>query len=212
VTTLWTPPKQWEGQDAFLIGGGPSLTAFDFSRLRGRNVIGCNDAVFLGPEINSYVIFGDPSWWQKNRHTLEHYTGHLVTNCPGVLHFNIPNLFKMTRERDGIHSGTVLGWNYSTGAAAINLAVSLGAMRIFLLGYDLGNKGTTSHWHKHNGKTTQEYAFQRFMRGFAMIKTCLPKNVKVLNVTDGTSRLDCFERMPFEMLESVLNKNEEVAA
>jgi len=211
---LWTPPKEWEGQEAYLIGGGPSLTGFDFSLLRGRNVIGCNDAFRLGPDIISYCIFGDPGWWQKNRHELEQWPGRLVTNAPTMLSWEVPRLHKMARERDGIHSGSTLGWNYSTGAAAINLAISLGAIRIYLLGYDLSNRGNVSHWHPWNSKTTQEYAFRRFLNGFLCVSRSLPPGVSVINVTDGSSRLPVFPRMSFlEFLETLKAvEKEEIAA
>ena len=203
---LWTPTREWEGQDAYLIGGGPSLTGFDFSRLAGSNVIGCNDAFHLGAEIVTFCIFGDPSWWQKVKWELEKFEGRVVTNAPTILPYKVPGLLKMLRERDGIHSGSTLGWNYSTGAAAINLATSLGAHRIFLLGYDLGNAGSKSHWHAHNGKVTQDYAFKRFMRGFDMVKQHLPEGVEVLNVTDGTTKLEAFPKINFEVFWEIFNQ------
>lgn len=208
---FWTPTREWEGQDAFLIGGGPSLISFDFTLLQGRNVIGCNDAFHLGPQIVSICMFGDAGWWNRNKWKLEKFTGRIVTNAPSIAHLKIPNMLMMKRVRDGIHSGDTLGWNYSTGALAINLAISLGAARIFLLGYDLQNKDSKSHWHTH-GKDVREYSFQRFMRGFTVVKAGIPQGVQVLNVTDGTSRLDCFAKVNFEVFYSVLKEKEAVAA
>ena len=202
---LWTPTREWEGGSAYLIGGGPSLKDFDFSLLIGKNVIGCNDAWHLGAHIVSICLFGDPSWWHRNKWKLKDFKGRLVTNAPGVLPFEIPNLLKMNRLRDGIHNGSTLGWNYSTGAAAINLAISLGATQVFLLGYDLGNRVNVSHWHTHSPTTTiQEYAFQRFLRGFYCVKRSLPPSVQVFNVTDGSSRLDCFDKISFEHFRELL--------
>lgn len=210
---LWTPNShEWQGQDAHLIGGGPSLKGFDFSRLKGRNVIGCNDAMHLGAEIVSYVIFGDSGWWQRNRFELERYRGKVVSVAPSLLEYNLPNIFKMRRERDGVHMGSTLGWNYSTGAAAINLAISLGATRIFLLGYDLGKQARTTHWHIYNQKDIVESVFERFLRGFACVRQHLPPGVEVINVTDGSSRLLCFPRISFEEYRRNLISEQEVAA
>lgn len=206
---LWTPSREWEGQDAFLIGGGPSLASFSFSTLAGQNTIGCNDAFHLGADIIKFCIFGDANWWHKNKWALEKFPGRFVTNCPALMHFEVPRLLKMKRERDGIHNENALGWNYSTGAMAINLAISLGAARIFLLGYDLTNKAGKSHWHKHNPNLIKDHTFNRFMKGFQMVQKCLPEGVKVYNVTDGTSQLECFPCITFEAFQSM---REEVPA
>jgi len=205
---LWFPAKEWGGGRAFLIGGGPSLRGFDFSLLKPEHVIGANDAFSLGGDIVKYCVFGDANWWQHNKFKLETFTGRVVSNAPSLIPMNVPYLLKTARQRDGIHSGTTLGWNYSTGALAINLAISLGAVSIYLLGYDLCNQHSKSHWHDHNPKTTQEFTFKRFLRGFQCVKSSLPEGVKVINVTDGTSRLDCFEKMEYAQLFSMLLENQ----
>lgn len=192
------PDKEWDGGDAFLIGGGPSLKNFNFSLLEGMNVIGCNDAYRLGSKIVKYGAFGDANWWHKNKWNIEQSGIPFVTNAPSVLHMNIPNMIRMNRERDGIHSGNTLGWNYSTGALAINIAINLGAIRIFLLGYDITSQGKESHWHAYNERIIPPASFDRFLKGFAKISQHLPEGVQVFNVTDGSSRLHCFPRIIFE--------------
>jgi hypothetical protein len=205
---LWEVPEEWAGQEAYLIGGGPSLKGFNFQLLAGKNVIGCNDAVHLGPEIVHTLVFGDVSWWNKNKHILPKFTGRMVTNSPSVLPFRIPNLLKCKRQRDGIHKGSTLGWNYSTGALAINLAVSLGAAKIYLLGYDLARVGNASHWHNHNPKQIYDFSFRRFIDGFNTVAKNLPQGVQVFNVSNGTTRLTCFPIMSFEAFkEHLINKD-----
>lgn len=207
-TVLWTPPPEWKGQDAFLIGGGASLAGFDFNSLAGRNVIGCNDAFHLGAHIISICAFGDHGWWQRNKFKLEHFKNRVVTNCPTVMPFKIPYLLKMQRVRDGLHSGSKLGWNYSTGAMVINLAVSLGAQRIFLLGYDCQNIGKAHHWHNHNQKQIHDSSYRRFIQGFETVKRGVPAGVEVLNVTDGASALRCFPTISFASFQTVLDIDE----
>ena len=197
---VWTPEKEWAGQDAFLIGGGSSLKGFDFSRLEGKNTIGCNDAFRLGAKVIRYVIFGDASWYEKNKWELEKFKGNVVSCVPALLPYNLPWMKKMLRIRDGLYDGCTLGWNYSTGAAAINLAISLGASTVYLLGYDMSSnpKGET-HWHQHRKGPTQDYSFRRFMGGFATLYrslSALNGSVRVLNVTDGSSALPYFQRIP----------------
>ena len=203
---LWTATEEWKDQDAFLIGGGPSLTGFDFESLAGRNVIGCNDAFHLGERIVSICVFGDASWWQKNKFKLEKFKNPIVTNCPVVLPLKVPGLRKTRRIRDGLHNGTNLGWNYSTGALAINLAVNLGVKRIFLLGYDCQKMGNHHHWHNHNQKHIHDSSYHRFIGGFRTLKKALTPGVDVFNVTDGTSALDAFPTISFLTFQTVLEE------
>ncbi len=202
---LWTPDQEWKGQDAVIIGGGPSLKGFDFSVLAGKNVIGCNDAFNLGSEIVKFCIFGDHSWWQKNKWKLEKFQGRVVTCCPTVMPYLVPGLLKMEQRVHGLHSGSTLGWNYSTGAAAINLAVSLGAKRIYLLGYDLKRSPTdSSHWHDWNPRTRiHDSSFERFQRGFKEVRGGL-NGTQVYNVTDGSSLLETFPRIDFALFKKHL--------
>lgn len=204
--SIWTPTREWEGQDAFLIGGGPSLSEFDFSQLKGRRVIGCNDAFHLGPEIVSYCVFGDCSWIYRKKWEISESGVELVTCSPTLLNFKFPRLRAMRRKMHGIGSGDTVGWNYSTGALAIDLARMLGARQVFLLGYDMSNQGNKSHWHRHNGKTVQAYSFDRFLRGFSDLSQALKivPDFQVFNVTDGTSRLDVFPSMTFSALRELL--------
>jgi len=196
---LWAPSRDWDGQDAFLVGGGSSLRGFDFSLLKGRNVIGCNDAWHLGEEIVSICLFGDTSWWEKNKQDLKSFKGRVVSCAPTCLTLKLDWLWQMKRVKDGLHDGDTLGWNQSTGAAAMNLAMLLGAHRIYLLGYDLSVQGGKFHWHDYNKKKLNTEPFVRFTRGFYSIASSLHRfpQVRVYNVTDGSSKLPVFDRITF---------------
>jgi hypothetical protein len=208
---IWNLTRVWEGQDAILIGGGPSLKGFDFEWLKGRNVIGCNDAYRLGPDIITLCLFGDACWFTGNKFLIDSSFAKFpspsglprVVTCSQSLgqQTHIPWLYCVGREKMGLHDGNKIGWNFSTGAAAINLAINLGASRIFLLGYDLGNdpKGHP-HWHNHNDKPVKEFSYKRFQAGFGEINRDLPKypNVKVINVSDGSSKLAFFPTITHE--------------
>lgn len=203
----WSPQPIWFEQDAYIIGGGSSLQGFDFTKLKGRNVIGINDAFHLGKEIVSYVLFGDAGFWKEHMRALEACGIPVVTCAPSLQFINVPWLYQMGRMKDGIHEAPVLGWNYSTGAAAVNLAHILGAKRIFLLGFDMGRRedGKT-HWHEHRLKGIPDDSYARFIRGFHCVFQSMSRfpDVQVLNVTDGTSKLPSFPRINFEALDRVL--------
>jgi hypothetical protein len=206
---LWSPTEEWKGQDAFVIGGGSSLKDFLWDKLKGKNTVGCNDAFRLGAEVVRVCIFGDASWFHRTKWELEKFRGRVISCAPSLIHLHLPWLYQMSRVRDGLQqSGSVLAWNYSTGAAAINLVVMLGAVRIFLLGFDMkrGEDGK-SHWHPHRVTQTEEVAFSRFQKGFKCLASSLASlraDVQVFNVTDGTSKLTVFPAKSFAELDEVL--------
>lgn len=197
----WIPQPVWQHQDACIIGGGSSLRNFNFDQIKGRNVIGCNDAYRLGASIVTICLFSDSSFFHRSKWDLEKFEGLVVTCAPGLLNYNLSWLLQIPRHRHGLHVGPMIGWNCSTGAAAVNLAISLGAVRIFLLGFDMTRQQDgRSHWHGY-GRVVQDTTYQRFIQGFASIHRELPKfpGVRVFNVTDGSSKLPFFPRMSFDV-------------
>lgn len=217
---LWKPDKEWDGQDAYLIGGGASLRGFDFRRLEGRNTIGCNDAFRYGPSIIKYTLFGDASWWHKNKFALEKAGMPIITCAPSLQTLNAPWLRIMKRQKVGLHEGHLLGWNYSTGGSAINLALTLGAKRIYLLGFDVCLVDGKSHWHDGlRTGLTRDSVFERFIRGFKCIAEHLelPQwDAEVFHVIDGESKLPWFTKMTHlefsDHLNGVAQPREAVAA
>jgi hypothetical protein len=198
------PDGEWAGMDAFIIGGGASLKGFNFDLLAGRNVIGVNDAFRIGPHIVKICIFGDATWFQKNKWDLELFTGKVVSVASSLQSMQLPWLLKLGRAADRMGDGNYLAWHYSTGAAAISLAVHLKASRIYLLGFDMALVASKSHWHSHRAQVTSEVAFQRHLRGMRdMAQSLFHSPVKVFNVTDE-SRLDCFPRIPVQDFLSTL--------
>jgi len=201
----------WAGEDIFLIGGGASLSGFDFQLLKGRRVIGVNEAFTLGVDIVPVVIFGDGGWFHRRRSDLTQYHksgGWIFSISTSLEKQDVPMLRQVRRVTTGLFSGDALGWNSSTGAAAINLAISMGGRNIFLLGYDLTkDKEGESHWHSNYPHITRESSFNNFARGFADVHRSLKKFpfVRVINVTDGSSRLPLFERLCFEGLKERLH-------
>jgi hypothetical protein len=207
---LWTPPKEWVGRRSYIVGGGSSLSDFRFDFLTGRKTIGCNEAFRLGPRIIDTVLFGDAEFFHRRKWEVEKFGGRVVTCAPSLLSLHCDWLKLMNRHRDGLHSGDHLGWNYSTGAAAINLAYSLGSTEIYLLGFDLSanNKGKT-HWHKNGLRVPDDASFRRFSRGFDTLAKAIKDttSVQVFNVTDGSSNLHAFDRISFETFYEILNED-----
>jgi len=206
---MWERP--WTDQDAFIIGGGSSLKDFDFQLLRGRNTIGCNDAYRLGEDICHICMFGDATWFHKIRADLmQNFKGPICHVAPSLSKLKMPGVVSLRRMSVGLWDGEQIGWNFSTGASAINLAINLGATRIFLLGVDLALQKGQSHWHPHRAHPTKPEIFARFRKGFEHIGNALklPKysGVQVFHVTDQASALPWFMTMPFREFFVVLEK------
>lgn len=194
---FWKPSPIWQGQAAYLVGGGSSLRGFNFELLRGRNTIGANHAFGLGADIIKFVVFADKDWFDKVKHDLKKYTGEIVSLSTGLQDLNLPWIHKMNRVKDGLQMKDYdLGFNHSSGAIMINLAARLGANPIYLLGYDLSfDERKRSHWHAHYTAPSRPDSFIRFQRGFSILKQSMDRQrpdikvINVINMTNGTSNL-----------------------
>jgi hypothetical protein len=164
----------WAGRRVFVIGGGPSLSDFDFSKLQRELTIGVNMAFTHNPTI----AFSEDVKFQ------DHITGNSditdVRDCfvnadevqqkwlkfDGVKVFHNVQPHRIGREfpggysidnsgrlkwsqklRDGLAHGT------NSGTSALNLADVLAGPdnTIYLLGFDMkGDKNKNAlHWHKY---------------------------------------------------------------
>jgi len=189
----WTPTEDWKGQDVFLIGGGPSLRDFDWSLLEPELTIGCNTAFTLGEKVCKLCIFGDYDWFIKFRTELEKYRGVVFANASAslsVLLENIPWVWTMPRSAMGLHKAS-LGWNGNTGASAINLALILGAQRVFLLGFDMKRIGNNPNWHDKvfRPEATKPGVYKGFVQDFRHVvhgwKDNFPDR-EIINVTSDS--------------------------
>lgn len=182
-----------------IIGGGPSLVGYNWRPLtyaaaRGRVfVVGVNDAYRLGfPEM---IIFGDSHWWAMpdrgdgwgHAEALATYCrerGGDVVGCPMPTAAHLEKMRKseylnLIRRRPQSGLSVVpdsVAWNGNTGAAAINLALLLGATTVVLLGFDCktNDKGE-GNWHVNpNQPVPHAGLYPYFQRGFAAIANALP--------------------------------------
>jgi len=199
--SLWIPKRNpnWEGQEAFIIGGGPSLSqGFDFNLLANELTIGCNDAYQKGSAVCKICVFGDAKWWKTHKDRLIQYPGLVVTNVPHLHQKNVKWLYVTDRQQWGL-SKTGLAWNGNTGSPAINLALLLGAVKVYLLGFDFKlNEDGESNWHPNNiDKPNAEIYKGKFQEGFVALAKALPivfPGQEVFNVTND-SDLDVFPKI-----------------
>jgi hypothetical protein len=191
----------WEGQDVFVIGGGPSLTGLDLDEyLMDKNVLGINDGYLL--KSCDVCYFGDTVWWKHHNEGIKEFDGPIYTTS-GVVD---PTLNHLDTLGVGFSDEpNRLAWNSNSGMAGINLAALLGAKSIFLLGFDMnfGEDGE-SNWHK-NIRTVSRNSYKVFLgkeRVMAQgIKSKFPE-LEIFNVeANGVeSKMTSFTKVQFDEL------------
>ena len=198
----WQVTEDWKDEDVFIIGGGDSLReqGFDWSLLEEELTIGCNSAFTLGEKVCKICIFGDAKWFHKYQSELQRFKGIVFTNTSQLYRTKLDWLWTMPRKGKGL-GATALGWNKNTGAAAVNLALILGAQRIFLLGFDMHlSKDGRSNWHNNLLGKPNKAVYEKFIEGFTKVSIDLKKlfpGREVINITDN-SDLDIFPKVGCE--------------
>lgn len=204
----------FQGEDVFIIGGGPSLKSFDFSVLTNKNVVGCNDAYLLNEiwkdTIVNILYFGDHAWWCKfhGKDKVEkdgtvytgakHFNGPVYGSCNRYI--NDPKVQMLARRNNGLQETPLIGWYMNTGASSINLAFQLGASRVIILGFDMQKTGNNSHNYFKNLKnpTVNDSVIMRHKKGVEKLskdqQNSQWKDVPVWNAGPD-SALECFPKV-----------------
>ncbi len=219
----------FKNQDVFILGGGPSLKTFDFSRLENKNVIGCNDNYLLnetyGKQIVDILYFGDQGWWSKyhgyNTVTKNGKTYKGAKQFNGPVYCSANNYIKddkvqmLRRASSTLRSSPRIGWFQSTGGSAINLALQLGAVRIILLGFDMNPTKKKPHNYFQNLKNPKvsDAAINNHKRGVENLAKKKERSnwqpVPVLNANPD-SGLNCFEKVdPDKIIRQSMDKDQE---
>jgi hypothetical protein len=200
------PDGSWSGQPCFIVGGGPSLSRFDFELLRTKRVIAINRAYENLPFAD--ILFAiDPTYYQNCRSAKvgrDHaerqtvfqkwvlFTGFKVwldtnhTNYGDVYLLPHGPLYEDQPYKNTMKGGIATG-NFS-GYAAVNLAMALGANPIYLLGFDCKHDGARTHYHSGYDATAGELKLKQLALDFDKLKRKADAlGVKVVNLTPGSA-------------------------
>jgi len=205
----------WSGEQCFIVGGGPSLTGFDFERLRGKGrVIAINRAYESAP-FADICFFMDGSqgsfYGLVNRGRLgaealeawRRFEGHKVyLNLVGRRLDDVYSVRSSGRVglSNSIKNGLFHGNN--SGVGAIGLAICLRANPIYLLGFDCKYEGNKSHYHSGYPGRRPESVFSGFARDFSKLNRFIVRTgYRVINL-NPQSGLRCFR---FSTIEGVLD-------
>lgn len=192
-------PRLYPGGTLVCIGSGPSLTRddVDYARDRATALVAVNDAYRLAPTAAA-LMASDAAWWVA-REGVPNFVGlrfcleRVPARIPGVSILRNTGIEGLETDPTGLRTGR------NSGAAAINLAIHLGASRILLLGYDMQapHGERRSHFfgaHSFPLRGNSDYTmFRRFFE--YMVEPLKALNVDVINCSRETA-LSTFSRMP----------------
>lgn len=207
------PDKSWENQRCFIIGGGESLKDFDFSTLQNELVIGVNRAyekmdctVNFAMDNKLYKWITEGKLGATAKRKFEDFKGFRVwLDSAGydypkgvfVLEKN-PKHGGGSSIKNGIRSGT------NAGFGALNLAISLGANPIYLLGFDMkGNNGKQTWWHEGYPEERSDEVYRSFINDFK--KRALEwkrRSIRIINLNEQ-SALKCFRFGKFKDVKPI---------
>lgn len=199
---IWTVPREWAGERAFVICGGESVNAQRalIPQLRGR-VIAVKHGVLLRPDADVLFFAGErPA--EIAAVCLPIFTGRDVV-VRGKGHSAFPNHAKRigrpedckdpaAHERWSDDPTRVIG--FDAGTSAINLALLYGAREVVVLGYDMIGGRWFNGEIQHYLPQPPDWHFQTHMLPLpALAEDARRKGVRIVNVSP-ISRVECFER------------------
>jgi hypothetical protein len=165
------------------IASGPSLTEYDCKTVeeKGLFTIAVNNSWKMARFCN--VIFaGDPGWWKSYKDEID---------IPADL-YTINSSTAQTYKIKAHPNNCVSVLN--SGMRAIQLAISMGAKRVILLGYDCSVENGT-HWHGDHKETKNpdEKRVRQWIAHFSIVAN-ESKDVEIINCSRDT-KLPYFKRM-----------------
>lgn len=182
----------------YVIGGGPSLTGFDFDALPGGYRIGANKVGWLAK--CDALVTVDRNFHRNFREQLLAFPGAVYVAIDGQRE-TLPNVTYWTHRRDegfAMKPGYLCGSN--SGYAALNLAFLLGYKEIALLGFDFMWDEDRSHFHDGYARQTRNVDRQlgNWVRSFKTAAAQLTTaGVSVTNfIGPKGSRLAVFPNAP----------------
>lgn len=180
---------QWDGMTVVCIASGPSLIVEDCETVRrsGVPVVVANNVFQVCPWAAALYAH-DTKWWRIHHQEVGRiFKGRKFTatqvagNYGAETTFGLP-WFKQFRN---------------SGACAVSLAISGGASRVVLLGFDaaFGESGETHYHGDHPPELSNAASIATWPKQFQILaKYAAEKGVEIVNASRRTA-LDCFARI-----------------
>lgn len=207
----------WTGQPCYVIGGGPSLTSFNWDLLKPkRNLIAINLAFTKVPHADFFFTEDDrvltelipakeelkKAWAEfkgiKLWHCLEEsFKEKVLSACPDV------HVIERKRRDKHWSASWEEGLSYSSNSAigAINIATILNADPVYLLGIDCRRTKQDANWHNLYPWDWQmpEGQDKNYASDFTHWAALHTRNRRVVNLINPEfpSALECWPRVPW---------------
>lgn len=212
---IWSVPRDWVGETAFIVAGGPSVKGWpegkdrkgrpypalagqNLGLLKGRRIILVNSAYETLPDAD-FLFFADHRWWGWHERAMKAFKGRIVTTSKVVTSDRVLTLQKLKPPPALAGKPTHLAMQRTSLQGAINLAVHLGAARIVLLGADMqaAPNGRTHH-HRPHPKPQKPGCWDKQMAQLRELAPALAeRGIEVVNCSPH-SRIDWWPKRPLE--------------
>jgi hypothetical protein len=184
--------RDWPGETAFLVCGGPSFAGVDVERLRGRRVVVVNSSLLRVP-FADILFFGDERWELANRAAVKAFAGRVLSSSWGSVHAAHIEFLRRPRPSDtppGLSADPGEAWlRHTSVRGAINVLCHLGVARIVALGLDGGpdGAGRTHHHAPHGwGLNPDIWKMQREELA-GIVEPLHMRGVELLNASPGSA-------------------------
>lgn len=191
----------WDNETVYIVGGGPSLSNFDWKRLEGKKVIAINRAFEVLP--NADVLYWtDSRFWKWYSNEIKKFKGLKVTCRPyNPISYDVI-LLKAVNSKPYESDPSHISHGNNSGYGAINLAVKLGAKKIYLLGYDMESDVNKTHWHTGYDAKHNHGIYTKMIQSFSVLAPVLSQMGVVVYNANPKSNLKAFNMCS---IESALN-------
>jgi uncharacterized Rossmann fold enzyme len=203
--------KCYDGEDVFVIGGGPSLKYVNLDKfLMDKNVIGVNDAYEF--KCCKMLFFADNRWYKAHKGNVELLDYPVYSQQ--IHSKTVKKLCSSTKTFEPEQRNKII-WNGNSGDAAICIALLTGAKRVFLLGFDRklveSTDGNPSNWHVNLTKVSKSAYLTMNNKSHMLHKHIGEKfpDVEIINVeiNENSSALTLYPKIYFNEIFEV-EKNE----
>jgi|TARA_R110000822_G_scaffold18263_1_gene60522 hypothetical protein len=194
-----TVQNKFQNETIYIIGGGPSLENFDFSKLAGRVTIAINKAIIFH-NIADVLYWTDTRFYTWFKNEVDNYKGLKFSLTAGSQYTDDVNILKKGKIFGLETDPQTLAHGNNSGYAAINLAYHLGATRIILLGFDMGSNSENTHFHDgYPAKAAPNSMYEeKFIPGFNQLNSEIKDSgVTILNASP-ISKLRVFPKITIE--------------
>jgi len=207
----------WAGHRCFIVGGGPSLTSFDWSLLAGephviainRAFLDCpNAAIWFSEDLRVIELYHErPEWKAFKGLKLFHALAPSYADQARALD---PSLIIIERKREDKFWAKKFseGLSYSSNSmiGALNVADLLGAEPILILGLDCNRVGKqTSNYHNDYPADwkTGDTQYDSFVSDFKYWAALHLKGKRVYNLNIN-SAVDCWPRVYWDVMDGAI--------